>query len=49
MPYKIPKIRIFCMRLDGSVLNNFLNSDNFKLLTDLMLKILKQIQYLNLL
>jgi hypothetical protein len=38
---KIPK---FCMRLDWSVLNNFLNCVNIKFLTDITLKILEQIQ-----
>jgi hypothetical protein len=49
MPYIARKILRFCMMLDGNVLNNFHNCSDFRFQTDLMLNILEQIEYLNLL
>jgi hypothetical protein len=49
MPYPTPKILKFCMKLDWSILNNSLNCADFKFPTEVMLKIMEQIQYLNLL
>jgi hypothetical protein len=49
MPSSDPKIPKFCMRLDWSVLHNFTNCANFKFPTEIMLKFMEKIQYLNLL
>jgi hypothetical protein len=49
MHYSALTILKFCMRLDCSILHIFLNCADFKFPTDLILKLLEQIQYLNLL
>jgi hypothetical protein len=48
MPYLDKQIPNFCMNLYCNVLNNFLNCADFKFPTKIKLKILEQIQYLNL-
>jgi hypothetical protein len=48
MPYRAPKISNFCMRLDWGIINNFINCSNIQFATELELKILEQVQYLNL-
>jgi hypothetical protein len=47
MPYLAPKIANVCMKLVWRILNNFLNCADFKFPTEIKLKILEQIQYLN--
>jgi hypothetical protein len=47
MPCFAPKIPNFCMTLYSNILNIFINNDDFKLQTEIKLKILEQIQYLN--
>jgi hypothetical protein len=49
MPSIAPRIPKFCIRVYWSILQNVLNCDDFKFPTKIMLKILEQIQYLNLL
>jgi hypothetical protein len=49
IPSSTPKIPKFFIMLDWSVMHNFLNCANFKFPIKIMLKIMEQIQQLNLL
>jgi hypothetical protein len=49
MLFIAPKNFKFCVRLYWSILNIFFNCANFKFSTEILLKFLEQIQYLNLL
>jgi hypothetical protein len=46
-PYSTPNIPNFSMWLSWDIMNNFLNCADIQFLTQLELKILEQIQYLN--
>jgi hypothetical protein len=48
MLYHAQKINNFCMQLDWGIMNNFLNCSHIQFPTELDLKILEQIQHLNL-
>jgi hypothetical protein len=49
VPYSATKIPKFCMRLDWSIMNIYIDCAYFKFPTESMVNILEQIQYLNLL
>jgi hypothetical protein len=49
VPYFTPKIPNFFVKLDWNIRNNFINCADFRFPTESMLKILEQIQNLNLL
>jgi hypothetical protein len=48
MPYLAPKIPNFCMLLDWGIMNNCQNCADTQFSIELELKILEQIQHLNL-
>jgi hypothetical protein len=48
VPHLAPKISNFCMQLAWDIMNNFLDCADIKFLTEIELKILDQIQQLNL-